>query len=256
MDKARVQVPNEDVFLLATPMHRQMNAGTAWCIEKAHQSGLSFLWKPHPGDALIGRARSIQATWFLEHVPYPYMIFLDSDIIFEPESLKKLHDDLKAGYDLVGGVYTVRYAQQLAHTNKNGIILDGSIKEIDYLSTGFMGISKKLLQSIVDKLKLPLCHANFPHFRCYPFFESTAVQYNGEWIYESEDWDFCRKAKQAGFNAYLDTSILLGHEGNKVWTVGDMPKGAIKELPGKIVLPSKKAGHVRNSPLVLLKGER
>jgi hypothetical protein len=228
-------------FALVTPMHREMTARTAWCIEAAHQTQLPFVWYPHPGDALIGRARSIIATHFLEKMPYDYLIMLDSDIVFTPNDLAKLYKDLVDGYELIGGVYTVRHAEQLAHYGIKGkIFLDNTICEVSYLSTGFMGISKALLQKMVDELKLPICHPQATMFRCYPFFENTAwfFEETQEWIYRSEDWDFCDKAARVGVKPMLDTSIRLGHEGTKTWTCDDLPENKTKPIESKLILPN------------------
>ena len=220
-----------------TPFHRQMEGITSWCIERAHNEGVPFIWVPHPGDALIGRARSIMATQFLTRFPCEYMIFLDSDIEFEPKDLMRLYFDMvDKGHELIGGVYTVRSADQLAHFGIGGrTILDNQIHEVAYLSTGFMGIAKSLLKRMVEELKLPLCHPKEEHinFQCYPFFESGASFFEGanEWIYRSEDWDFCDKARKVGVKPYLDTSILLGHRGEKMWYVKDLRKDMVEELP-------------------------
>lgn len=232
----------KEAFVVMTPMHREITSITAWCIEKAHSVGIPFMWMPHPGDALIGRARSIMATWALEKSPSPYTIMLDSDIVFEPGDLAKLWEHLKSGkYELIGGVYTVRHAQQLAHYGIDGVVkLDGQVQEIKYLSTGFMGFTRGLLQKMVDELELPLCHKEFEPFRCYPFFESAAWYFEEEkkWIYRSEDWDFCDKASRVGVKPMLDTSILLGHEGVKQWRIEDLPKERVTPI-SPIVLPGQ-----------------
>ena len=183
---------------------------------------IAWMWIPQIGDALIGRSRSIALSNFYWENMAPYLIFLDSDIVFEPDHLKRLYGHLKSGYDLIGGVYTVRGAQQLAHYGLNGtILLDGKIQEIKYLSTGFMGISKKLVGKMVKELELPICNEN-DWGKCYPFFENTRYQDpDSGWIYISEDWDFCNKARLVGVKPYLDTSIRLEHQGVKLWTVED-----------------------------------
>ncbi len=222
-------------YVVIIPMHREMTALTAFSLEKATLAGLPFGWMPHAGDALIGRARSIAATWFLEYSPASYLIFIDSDMVFEPMDMARLMKDLRDGYELIGGTYVVRSGKFLAHWGDNGkVILGGEtpIRPIRFLSTGFMGISKTLLRRMVDQLEMPICHPSLPIFRCYPFFESGAKWFedNKEWIFMSEDWDFCEKARKVGTVPYLDSSILVGHAGDKVWTTDDLPKETITPL--------------------------
>lgn len=221
-------------FILLTVCHRQVTGQTAWAVEKAHLTQkMNFLWVLSPGDALVGRARSITASNFLENDMAPFLIFLDSDIVFEPQDLERLYSDLQAGYELVGGVYAVRANTQLAHYGKNGgIKLDGKIQEVEFLSTGFTGISKKLLKKMVDELPLPLLNEK-DWAKCYPFFETGRYIDETYKIYISEDWDFCNKARKVGVNPCLDTSILLGHIGNQVFT----PDGVEKYQKGIGVKP-------------------
>ena len=211
-------------FLLITVCHRQVEAETIWSVEKLHQMcSHDFTWVISSGDALIGRGRSRNATFFILEGKTPYLIFLDSDIMFQPEDIERLYSSLKAGYDLIGGVYSVKSGHQLAHYGLEGrIALDGTIKEVKYLSTGFMGISRVLLERMVRELDLPMCHENEPRFRCYPFFENSRYKDSQGWIYISEDWDFCNKAREIGVKPYLDTSIRLWHKGDRIYTAEDV----------------------------------
>lgn len=217
-------------FLLVTVAYRDIEMETCWSVEKAHQRGLdNFMWITCGGDALIGRSRSHILTQYVNEEGMPdYFIFLDSDIIFEPEDLHRIAGDLKAGYDLIGGDYPVKSAMQSANYGYDGgYDTDGKIKEIQFLSTGFMGISKKCAKGIAEKLKLPLLHKGTGH-EGYPFFESgyrhvepATIEEDGE-IYISEDWDFCEKARKAGFKVYLDTAVRLTHKGVRFVTMEDV----------------------------------
>lgn len=208
-------------FILDVCSHRGVNPFTATSIEFAKQElGNIFLVKYDVGDAWLDRMRSAAATQFLTHDWAPYMIFLDDDIVFSPQNLKRLLEDLKAGYRLVGGLYPTRTGSQLASCGMEdeygGITLDNTIKEVRWLATGFMGFHKSLLQEMVDKLKLPLLHKG-QWCECYPFF----VFDNDQNMLWSEDWAFCRKAHAIGEKVYADTGIQLGHCGEKVYWITD-----------------------------------
>jgi hypothetical protein len=219
-------------FVLITPAWRELQAETMYAIWQAAAAGIPFGWQPQVGDALIGRARSIACTRFLLDIPTEYMIFVDSDIVFKPQDLADLFFDMRdKGYELIGGMYTVRLGRFLAHYPKDGKLpVDGAIREVQYLSTGFMGIQKSLLRKMVEGLQLPLCHPKSDMFKCYPFFENTAqwFEQDQQWIYESEDWDFCRKARSVGVTPYVDTAIQVGHKGEKVWTMADQPESTLR----------------------------
>ncbi len=161
------------------------------------------------GDALIGRSRSRACSTFLKNNESPYLIFIDTDITFTPTELGNLIKGLQQGYDVIAGAYGVATGDRLAIRGyKDSIKFDGSICEVEYLSTGFMGISRKALESIRDSLALPLLHKG-EWCECYPFMESG--RYMPELYYISEDWDFCNKARQAGYKVYLHTGCLVDH---------------------------------------------
>jgi len=214
-------------FMLAICSHRGTQAEVAQAIELLHlMAGNSFLVRYYSGDAWIDRLRSVAASEFLKQDWADYMIFIDDDIVFMPEHVLALYDDMKnGGYDLIGGGYPTRTGSQLASYGlgeMGGIQIDGKIQEIKWLATGFMGFSKKLLQRMVDELKLPLLHKD-QWCESYPFFVFCAhLNEKGNPMLYSEDWEFCEKAKQLGVKTYMDTRCMLGHIGNKCYTLDDV----------------------------------
>ncbi len=161
------------------------------------------------GDALIGRSRSRAATMFLKSGTAPFMVFIDTDITFTPQELERLIKAQYQGYDVIAGAYSVANAERLAVRGfEHSVRIDGTIHEVEYVSTGFMGISRKCLEKLVIDQKLPLLHKG-EWCECFPFFESG--RYEKELFYISEDWDFCNKARQSGFKVYLHTGVLVDH---------------------------------------------
>ncbi len=234
-------------FCLVTPVYSGVSGVTCHCVENAHhilpQQGITFQWyigAMGHGDALISRGRSTQATQFMEGGPSDYMIFLDSDIIFTPKDLRMLSEDLREGYDLVAGAYPTRSGTQLASHWWDGKCPVGElgVYEAQYISTGFMGISKKLLKRMVEELKLPALHPNDAG-RSFPFFESrrgwvdTPDDYGAQHVWLSEDWDFCEKAKEIGVKSYLDCRIQLQHLGERVVTFQDVEEHQLGKLRAK-----------------------
>ena len=243
-----------------TPVYSGVDGITCYCVEEAHHQlpvwGMTFKWyigaEGH-GDALIARARSVEATGFMENGPSDYMIFLDSDIVFRPVDLKQLSDDLHEGYDLVAGCYPVRTGTQLASHWWNDEPPTGElgIYEAQFISTGFLGISKKLLKRMVKKLKLPILHPKDTG-RSYPFFEDHrgwidhADAKGSQNIWISEDWDFCEKAREIGVKSYLDTRIQLRHQATHIvgmQDIADYHEKMDKEND------KKEVGVVRSKPL-------
>lgn len=201
--------------------YRDIKSETVQCLEYfRRQTKLDYTFNIISGDALIGRVRSMAATQFIEKSSSSFMLFIDDDIIFRPEDIEKIYQNMKDGYEVIGGCYSTRDGQFLAQSNMDkDIIFNNDIHEIEYVSTGFLGITKNVLEQIIKKCNLSLLHED-SWIKNYPFFESG--QFSQEKIYISEDWDFCNKVRKAGFKVYIDTSIQLGHIGEKIYIIKDV----------------------------------
>lgn len=199
-------------FVLYTCSYGQVTVETIACVEKLHNTSHRFEWWFQTGDALISRSRSIAAYQFLKKNCAPYLIFLDGDIIFRAEDIEKLLDALNGGLDAVGGLYPVRGGTFLAQRGWNGQFhISGELEEVQFVSTGFVGISRNILGKITKDMPV-LNKGNWSE--CYPVFEDGRY----ENIFISEDWDFCNKVRQAGAKVYAHTGIQLSHLKEKIYT--------------------------------------
>ena len=212
-------------YIISTITFDSVKSRTIECIEHARwllfRENIAFYWNVLYGDGKA-RSRSIAASRFLTVSEADYLVFIDSDILFTPENLRRIFEDLRAGYDLVGGLFAVRGGTQPSSYAYNAVYhLDGKINEFEYLSSGFMGISRKLLEKMVKEIPLPFLHPNDLKF--WPFFEEKQYpERESEGIFLSEDYEFCEKARSVGVKTYVDSSIQLGHIGEYVYTLQDV----------------------------------
>ena len=120
-------------------------------------------------ESLIARARNAAASNFLNRTDCDYMMFIDSDISFEPDSFFSL---LKADKDVVSGLYPKKYinsskVKNLADRNllnnyeelctdfATEIKLDKNtkqIEEVNYAATGFMLFKKRVFSQIANEV--------------------------------------------------------------------------------------------------------
>lgn len=184
-------------------------------IQALHEeTGWKFKCYVQLWDALIGRSRSIVATRFLDKKESDILLYVDSDIQFTPEDIRKIIDGQRKGYDILTGGYLKSDGYLALRTLNDIRVKDmkvGQIYPIEYGSTGFFSISRKALEKMVSDLGLPLLHEDEPEARCYPFFESGRDFSGRHKFYISEDWDFCEKCKNAGFQTYWHTGVLVCH---------------------------------------------
>jgi len=207
-------------FTIATNAANDVAVGTIGSIMNLNGVPYKFGWDIL-GCGSASRARNIMAYRFLKANQAPYLIYIDRDILFTPQDIAKLLKDLDDGYELVAGCYAIKGALTLSNSGngKDPLVLDGTIQEVKYLATGFLGLPRSLLEKMIEGLKLPLMHKD-SDMETYPFFEEHWIEdpdHGDIWL--SEDYNFCYKAKQVGVKAYLDTGIKLGHLGSALWGV-------------------------------------
>lgn len=211
-------------------------------VEVAHMASLiplmrtpGFSYHPQVGDALIDRARCINATQFLENSDCDVHLSIDSDITgFTVEDTQRLCD-LAVEYDIVGGVYVCRAKK----TWPASFYLDGDVVvhafdhtpvEVKYLATGFLAVHRRVFETLAETTPVA-APSDAKHF--YTFYQPMLYADDdiGEAIELSEDWAFCQRAKDAGFKCYIDPAIRLGHIGTYVYTLEDMLREQIEPHP-------------------------
>lgn len=170
-------------------------------------------------DALISRMRSDIATEFLRQGKGDVLIMVDHDIGWEPGDLQHLTRvclDLEC---VVGGVFPkrgfglgvpIRWGQYGSYT-----IPDDRVVECNTVATGFFAVHRKVLEALAATL--PMTVAGYR-----PFFVQRPYQRpDGLWDDLSEDYDFCQKARDAGFKVFADLRPQLTHFGTHQFTVVD-----------------------------------
>jgi hypothetical protein len=221
-------------IFLSTCIWREFDAATAVAITKLMQwhtieQDVNIYWSVGVGDSLISRSRSEQATKFL-FSPHnsDVLVFIDSDIIFQPEQVVKLARWCQQGYPIVCGAYVTRGSElpRLAQRLTPGVAVDIGTPieepvEITYPSTGFIAIRRDVVQAVADTMEI--CHSGRMS-EMYPLF-MPMVYDHGDGAgpeYLSEDWSFARRAAQLGYKSYMDTSLILGHVGTRSYWASDI----------------------------------
>ena len=139
------------------------------------------------------------------------VLWLDSDMIFEPDLEERLHKDLDRGLDLVSALYFTR-KPPLRPVIYSDIALDivdgqqnpradsyldyptGSVFPIAGCGFGAVMMTTQLLREVRDRYRLP-------------FFPINGF---------GEDFAFCLRVRELGHTIWCDSSIKLGHAGTAV----------------------------------------
>lgn len=172
----------------------------------------------HICSSSIDNARSILTTFFMAS-PCTHLMWVDDDMSWAPDLvLRMLEEDM----DIIGvpyrkkkeGLeYTVRHASTLAClADRPWLAL------VDCVGMGMTLIKRSVFEGLKDDSPTYHCYASElkePQ-RMY-FRHELMTDDKGEVHYESEDFNFCRRAKAKGFEvwALMDENVL--HVGRKAF---------------------------------------
>jgi hypothetical protein len=176
------------------------------------------------GEAGIARARSQVTSWWHTMTADDVLLMIDADISFRAEDARKIVERCRAGYDVICAAYPTRDASHLALRGMGEEVTfraDAEPVKVVCAATGFLAFSRRVIDALSSTL--PVVNANLEYaFKPYFDFRTVVNEAVGghEWL--SEDYDFSEKAKAAGFDIWMDPSILLGHQAQVELNVTNM----------------------------------
>lgn len=168
---------------------------------------------------LCGNAvRGVGQIPFDGQVDYDYLFWVDSDVLFSPDDVRRLLSHEK---DIVSGCYIMsdnnHYPIVLDMDNeyflKHGhyefldrsslAALQGRLTPVAYVGFGFICIKK----GVFEKL-------GYPFFRPNRLTFGTENRPEDEQIveYASEDVSWCMNVRELGFDVWVDPTVLVGHQ--------------------------------------------
>lgn len=166
------------------------------------------------GCSVVSRVRNLLANEFLE-TDFTDLLFIDSDINFDPNDIFRLLAFASGQRDIVAGIATARKKEKVYFSmldvdeNKN-IIMDkmGLVRALR-AGTGFMMIRRHVFETLKEAHPEWAYHDHNTGKTLHSFFDfkSTPEGYLGE------DFLFCDRARQHGYQVWVDPTIKLGHMG-------------------------------------------
>lgn len=168
--------------------------------------GIAHDWNIGWNESLVHRARMEMTRAFLE-TNHTHMMWIDADIEFTSQDVATLWN-LQA--DIAVGAYCMKRPDKPLSAWKDGklVKIEECPKgpfEVDYAGTGFMLIRRGVIEALTEKLgTYQGQHGPSPAIYMTPVYDGGL---------ESEDYFFCRVAREAGFKVVMDPSIRLGHWG-------------------------------------------
>jgi len=176
------------------------------------------------GESLVCRARNRLACDFLAS-DATHLLFIDSDLIFSPEHVDRIAAHAARGVPIVAGLYPKKQRALGWVCN----VLEPcpepdehDLQPVKYAGTGFLCIARSVFEAMM---------AAYPEARYDPddgdawdrdlweFFPVGIRECpeTGRRRLLSEDWWFCQRARDLGYEVMMDTRIVLKHVGQFIY---------------------------------------
>ena len=188
-------------------------------------------------DSLIPRARAMLVANFLENPDATHLMFIDSDISFEPDQFERLFRQDK---DFTAAMYPIKKidwdSQPIRHNQGEaadtagldyvGVLCSGDELKVEnqfataiYAGTGFQLIKRHVFEKLAaahPELAFSNIHAVTPSTTSgsnqFALFDPVIDPDTGEYL--SEDFAFCRRWRALGGEIWLDLRSRLNHIGS------------------------------------------
>ena len=231
-------------LLVATPVHSEVSIHYTESLLTlqglGHSLGLTidFLLLK---SSLVTQGRNLCVSNFLNKKEYTHMLFIDSDISFDPSSVVKL---LKCNKDVVSIPYPMKtinwnkvhgriqdqkdinindlsksgFTYPIKLEDQQSITVSRGIMEVTHAPTGFMLIKKEAILKMIEK---------YPHLKIkqptiingetkdtenlWNFFDTWFDQETNK--YYGEDFAFCQKFRDIGGKCYCYVDDFITHVG-------------------------------------------
>jgi cellulose synthase/poly-beta-1,6-N-acetylglucosamine synthase-like glycosyltransferase len=243
-------------LFVATPMYGGMCTGmyasaVMQCVGTFGQAGIQMYYSFMMNESLITRARNSMAYDFLKS-DATHLMFIDADIAFNPADIPRMVD---ADKDIICGIYPKKEINwmQVSDAVKNNVPPDqlqyhtgafvlnlahgeqsktGNINEpieIANGGTGFMLIKRKVFEDLSDKVPSytnDMYHAvdTVREIKVIKEFFATSIDEESNRLL-SEDYHFCKIARQAGFTVWCAPWASFSHTGTYNFS-GQLPRSA------------------------------
>lgn len=232
MPSYRCEFAGRDIFV-GFPCYKTTNPVTAFAlIAMALDFGKDKIrFDMSIGDAMIYHSRNKIAQKFLE-TDAKWLLMIDDDIIpcigrpnwmkSTVPSARNMNDAplqrhvlqrlIGANKTLIGGAYFGRQEGGPLMCSDRSLepkarAYQDEVAPVDWVATGCMLVHRKVFQDIEEKypeLKSPIPNGEFDYF--HPINSATG-----------EDVSFCKRAKQAGHQPFIDLGLPVFHVGYKTY---------------------------------------
>ncbi len=190
-----------------------------------------FVFKTYFNESMISRARSKLATEFLAS-DCDYLLFIDADLEFPADAVDRL---IRHDRDFVAAPYSIKNLPArwaLAFGDEQPTYVEGLLK-VRTVPAGFTLVKRGVFEALVSpELTFQEEGDDTSYYAFYlPFLHESE---NGRRVFLSEDFAFCQRVRDKGFEIYCDFDVRLSHWGTYRYQVAEVDG----KLPSHPMLPA------------------
>jgi len=192
--------------------------------------------------ANISKARNEIVSRFLDQTDGEWLLWLDSDMVFPPDTIVRLLAAAQAAdTKVIGGLCVMvtsdgpiptLYQPAESPTDVTRVLLnapDDQILQVAATGAACLMVHRDVFEAMREAS---------PEDRLFCWFQEKVI--NTRWV--SEDITFCLRANQLGYRVFVDTTLSIGHwKHGRVWHAADIGKGHLVS-PAKTVAVIPTAG--------------
>jgi len=186
----------------------------------AAKNGYDTVFPPQVGDSLIDRARNNDLINFMQKGA-DLLFSIDDDVSIPPDTISRL---AKADKDIVAGIYRLKVDNPVAAVRLPiegpswaEVLGRGLLTQAIYVSTGCFMVKKHVVEGMIEKYPELHYKRNVVGDKAWAFY----MPYIHEGEYLSEDWAFCQRARDVGFEVWVHGGVKCAHWGKKMFVFGD-----------------------------------
>ena len=203
-------------------------------VELCNKNHIQLYLDTTENESLVQRARNVALGRFMQKSDCDYMMFIDADIHFDPQSVIRL---IQSGHDFSVACYPKKCV--MWDTAADGVksgderpphmlasslvvnigsekrqVIDGFLEVLDG-PTGFMLYKRSVIEKMQEAYPELLCkndHQQRDFDEYHALFDCMIDPESRRYL--SEDYAFCRRWQQIGGKIFADVQTTLGHVGN------------------------------------------
>lgn len=203
--------------------HREITVPTVECLFELVGAGWPIAMQY--GDALIDRARAKALSNWYRKEETDVCLMIDDDIVFRAQDAARVVQLAREKRSIACAAYPVSGGGHLACRAWPGERIDfgpdQEPREIRWPATGFMAVHRDVMAALVEGMEP--CYSGEPD-EFWPVFQPFQLGRD----YLSEDYAFGERARQLGFNTWLDPKTILIHLKTSGISVLNMPGAEVR----------------------------